>query len=748
MDKRKEKNKIIIGSNSDFTDKSTNIFKESNVLSNVKGKSKNKHEQHEFEDENSIKDDDVSVVENSKSENLSNIHNESSIFSVSFKNIKSMKYLAKDFNRMESEEITVDNGNTVKIIFHVHLPNVHVGVPVIVGNIEELGNWREPKVKLEQYKKGWNYSSDSSYWYSEPIVIPIKRFHKTVKYNYAVFSSHLQFEGYDPLDVRVLEIQRQKFDIWNNNYFHRIDRITDYMFLDIIYESATLESIKHDILYYDSILRQHREFTLSVTNIQFISKRISVDSIGKQLFLCFLLGHCPNINGRNELPNDFQSVTLLQAFFTIDSDTFPKDSLYIVLKGLDILIHHNIHNGLLAWLEIFTVAQNFDPQYEFIDTITFSKCDDEKYIENCFELVLKLEFDESSHVKIIKWLMSQCKNVKILSIVWQSSNNKNDKKLRQLLIENIKKIISNDDPDNLHRNFTMLPDDIRDIVSDLFRKRVLDILINGRRVIWDCSKYQSIFVFLNSVHLRWTKDEYIVVLELVSILDDYQLLSMFPSLLENLMEMSKGIENKIAQIYTQWYKNLMDRMDQISSNSTDHKGEYIIAVLEKLSSICSLINEQSKLDELMEITFDRIKCSSELSILNTAPNVEQFGSAAVRVFTKVIEEKIDSMKLDRVKPLLNKMQVICGSTGKSLKIPNNEQYEIKEETCQTLVSFVNRNAILPQMKDHLFNYFNCEKDKYERALETINHRLGRIFETLQKHERPVKNSEGRVMSDI
>ncbi|CAG8765019.1 5748_t:CDS:1, partial [Funneliformis caledonium] len=77
-------------SNSDFTDKSTNIFKESNVLSNVKGKSKNKYEQHEFEDENSIKDDDVPVVKNSKSENLSNIHNESSIFSVSFKNIKSM----------------------------------------------------------------------------------------------------------------------------------------------------------------------------------------------------------------------------------------------------------------------------------------------------------------------------------------------------------------------------------------------------------------------------------------------------------------------------------------------------------------------------------------------------------------------------------------------------------------------------------------------------------------------------------
>jgi len=72
---------------------------------------------------------------------------------------------------------------------------------------------------------------------------------------------------------------------------------------------------------------------------------------------------------------------------------------------------------------------------------------------------------------------------------------------------------------------------------------------------------------------------------------------------------------------------------------------------------------------------------------------------------------------------------------------NDEIDEIKE-TCQTLISFVNRNAQLP-LKVRRFYFV---KDKYERALEAINHRLGCIFGILQKYARPVNNSEGSVLS--
>ncbi|CAI2180959.1 12955_t:CDS:2 [Funneliformis geosporum] len=559
---------------------------------------------------------------------------------------------------------------TIDIIFRAHLPKIRYGEPVIVGSIKELGNWTEPKIKLKQYNtRIWKYTS---YWYSEPIRIPIERFKEDIKYKYAIYLYNLNYEGYGAKDNRLLGIHYNTFDIWKSHLAYSINQVTDYMFLDVIYESVTSENIKGIILEYDRILKQHHDLTLSVTNIQFIINRVSDTSIGKRLFLCFLLGHCPNTYGRIELPRDFQSVPLLQAFFTVHSNTLPTNSWQVMFKGIEHLIHHNINNGLSEWLKIFTIAREIDPQYKFIDTITFNKCNDDKYIENSFEIILSHEFNESTRMKIIKWLMSQCKNLKILSMVWKSS----DKVDKQCLVERIEKIMFKDDPVDLYKNYSELPDDIREIVS---RKRV-NLLTKDRHAIWDCSTSQSTFDLLNSVRLRWSKDEYIVVLEKLSDLEDYQLLSTFPSLLKNWIDMSNVINDKIAKICIKWYKKLMDRMDQMShapSNTTVHKGEYVTAVLEKLSNICSLVNKQSILDELMEITFNHIKRSSEESIFSITTNIVKFGSVAVLVFTKVIKEKIDSMELVRGKPLLKKMQVICGCVDKSLAIPN--------ELCETIL---------------------------------------------------------------
>jgi len=176
------------------------------------------------------------------------------------------------------------------------------------------------------------------------------------------------------------------------------------MFLEIIYESVTLKNIKEKILEYDNILKQHHRLTLSVTTVQFIGKYISESSIGKRLFLCFLLGHCnnaPNAYRRLELPRDFQSDLLFQAFIEAQPDMFLSGSLSIVLKGIDHLIHHNIDNELFDWLDIFNIERFIDPQYKFIDTITFVKCND-KYIEYCFEIILGNKFDERIHAKIFK----------------------------------------------------------------------------------------------------------------------------------------------------------------------------------------------------------------------------------------------------------------------------------------------------------------------------------------------------------
>src|SRR5581483_10357536 len=82
--------------------------------------------------------------------------------------------------------------STVVITFHVHLPSFDYieGYPVVVGNIRELGNWKEPIIKLNQQKRNENelVRLKSSYWYSDTIFIPTDRFNNyEVKYNYALF---------------------------------------------------------------------------------------------------------------------------------------------------------------------------------------------------------------------------------------------------------------------------------------------------------------------------------------------------------------------------------------------------------------------------------------------------------------------------------------------------------------------------------------------------------------------------------
>ncbi|CAI2170802.1 7188_t:CDS:10 [Funneliformis geosporum] len=715
QNKRNGDNKIILDSytlvDNDFN-KSTNNLKEPakpiilpslqpnepNVL--FMGKSKNTTQeqaktdslQNKLDDNKSIVKNFLNGIEQKFIKATNNSEQDTKYQQNNDKEMKNSSFIGSSINTIkiiiEPKGFPDDNGETVEIIFHVHLPKFSFGgEPAILGSIEELGNWQKSNVKLKPYNKG-----RSSYWYSEPINIPIKRFENVIKYKYAINTllKSFQYEGTSSNDNRELKIKNQNFDIWRNNSTHGINKITDYMFLDIIFESVTLENIKEMIIEYNGILNKYSELTFSITNIQFISKQLLDNSIGigKRLFLCFLLGHC---DYRLELQRDFQTVPLLQAFFTVHSDTFPFDSWKIVFKGIDLLIHHNINNGLYEWLKIFTItryARYVD--FEF-DSVSFANCNDDSYIENCFKIILELEFDESAHMKIIKWLLRQCKNMKMVLIVWQSSN-KSDELLRQLFVENTKKIISKANLVDLYENLTMLSDDIRDKVAYQFRERVLNLLNGHRSAILDNSEFKSIFTLLISVHLGWTKVDYINVLETVSTFEDYQLLNVFPSFLKYWIKMPNDFDDIISQICIQWYKNLMNRMD-----STAHKGEYVTVVFEKLSSICSLINEPRISDALMEITFNRIRPSSEQSIFNTVSIVLKFCSEAVQVLTKVIIEKIDSMELGCGELLLKKMLVICGCTGKILNIPN----EFCEITLLYILSRLQQSSSKPYSKESL-----------------------------------------------
>ncbi|CAG8676007.1 6334_t:CDS:2, partial [Rhizophagus irregularis] len=103
----------------------------------------------------------------------------------------------KNFFKGWKKTIFVDDSSNIKVTFHVYLPSFEFveGYPIVVGNIEELGNWENPIVKLKQ-QEGEYLHFKSNYWYSDPISIPLDRFNNyEVKYKYAFFIPKPRIEG-------------------------------------------------------------------------------------------------------------------------------------------------------------------------------------------------------------------------------------------------------------------------------------------------------------------------------------------------------------------------------------------------------------------------------------------------------------------------------------------------------------------------------------------------------------------------
>ncbi|RIA83302.1 hypothetical protein C1645_834051 [Glomus cerebriforme] len=603
---------------------------------------------------------------------------------------------AKNFILPEEKPEEYPDRECVRITFHVHLP-IDVskqGDPVIMGSIKELGDWNEPKVKLHQFKRGYGGFRATSYWYSDPIVIPIEKFENTrVNYKYAVFTGKRRknkngppflYEGNDQSDDRVLELQcKNQFDIWMKNKNAPTERINDYMFLEVIYESINQNNFKDAILEYNYILKRNRELTISVTNFDFIGRRVSEKSIHKRLFLCFLLGHYrPNfISVPLELPPNFPTSPLLEIIDKIQSNTFPSESLRFVSKGIELLIHRNIDRGSFEWLNIFQIANFIDPQYKFIDNISFSN---DKYIERFLEkLDMVIPYidsikDEGVYVKVSKWLIYYC-NMKMFSRIWDliAHSEEVDKQLHPCLVDRTEKIISKYDSVDLYKNFIELPEHIGKIVAEPFRKKALQLLINGQYItFWEAPRAEAIFNLLNSNRLYWTKAEYLTVLETTSHLNYYMLLNKFPMFLRNWIVKFKDIkDDEIGKICIQWYKKLMDRMSYMSSESANNEGTYVITIFGHLSHVCSIIGEQDVLNELMDMTYNRIKQSSEGLIFRAATEVSKMNSKAIIVFLKIIKERLSSVQ-NHDEYLLKKMRVICGCNENDLKIPNKLCEEI------------------------------------------------------------------------
>ncbi|CAG8611932.1 1896_t:CDS:2, partial [Scutellospora calospora] len=157
--------------------------------------------EHEFELRNkfvNVESDVLQLNTNNKS-----IYN-TSMMSRQFPPPRTSSSKTNKFKKMvgfEDSSITttfLENG-CVRVIFHVHFPSgieevsrnkfVDKATPCVIGNISELGNWENAIVPLKQpYSKSFGfYGKSSTYWVSEPVMIPIEKFNsQEIKYRYAM----------------------------------------------------------------------------------------------------------------------------------------------------------------------------------------------------------------------------------------------------------------------------------------------------------------------------------------------------------------------------------------------------------------------------------------------------------------------------------------------------------------------------------------------------------------------------------
>jgi hypothetical protein len=256
--------------------------------------------------------------------------------------------------------------------FHIHLPDgiEKIGQPIVLGNVEELGFWENPIVKLFQ-----PFPKNPTHWQSGPITISVSNI--DIQYRFAI---HVQtpalyqnekkyiFEGDSDKEIRILDTEREnQYAIWKNNFKLNLAQIQDYAFVNYIFNSIRACNLKDRIMEYQHLLNLYNDVTIRASNIEYIINNINNKLKEKRIFLCLLLGyHILRQDFNYELPTTFSSELLLDALDNYNQETFPSDIKVLMNTAITTLIQHNASRYYFHWLRIFTIATKVDPKYSFI----------------------------------------------------------------------------------------------------------------------------------------------------------------------------------------------------------------------------------------------------------------------------------------------------------------------------------------------------------------------------------------------
>ncbi|RIB16990.1 hypothetical protein C2G38_2038117 [Gigaspora rosea] len=559
----------------------------------------------------------------------------------------------------------------VKITFHVHLPQ-HIerfGDPMIVGSCKELGSWKMVTIILTQPHK----REYPTYWRSHPVEIQLGR--DEIKYKYGVLNrgnNRVEFEGEGERQNRTLDTRtNDQYDIWQNNKRLYILDLNEFAFIRCIYDAVNNENIKDKVMQFQLLLTNHRAHALNSITLDFITQRYQ-NKKETRLFLCVLLGYFIKFHKDPrvftfQLPKQFRSELLLEALDHVQQDTFTSDIKPIMAPVVAALF--------------------IDPAYTFVDGFIGAHYGKEQILRLLKEWskIVKPHLhrmDERTYIRISKWLISCCSNMETLNIMWRDNIDHTfsiDNEIVTDFSRSVYTIIAQDNTaSELYANFIKVIPEFRIIVASLFRDQIIHLLKNQQGG-WDQQNLQALGKLLKDGNLYSEREYFIRALECVSQSTIYNLLNMFPDLLEYWLnsKFSNSRSQEVLKICQQWFTRIISNLNYNYNMSLNEGARFIYNVYEYLTRIHTLLTERSNIyKELLLVASERIKKCSHNHILFATVQIAKFNKSITNQFYNLVTENIlVAREIRRIdKNLVEMICWICGQNKvnlENLDVPNS-----------------------------------------------------------------------------
>ncbi|CAG8702777.1 15_t:CDS:2, partial [Dentiscutata heterogama] len=567
---------------------------------------------------------------------------------------------------------------------HIVTTHFHVIIPqsiarkyriYVIGNIEELGMSKKGIIQLKQSKK------NLIYWYSDPVRIPLSAFHqKNIQYSYHIYKGaetgikkHLnkwipnrrsRDEDENP-DVitgewtfeeteHELISKENQYDIWRCNNINNMRLIVyqeDYPFLFIIYNSITFKNLKDKIIEYQDINKTHSPVLNYNMIIRFLYTCLRNHStVEQRIFLFVLLSYILNEKAVFNLPINFPSVKLLEAFNGVNEDHLPHDVIILLAPVVSALAQHaSAYYTKFEWMSAFKIAPFADPNYTFLEKIkkpVYTKDNVYDFQQYLYKIVKPCidnisEEHEMTYVNICKTLIKLCKDLAVVAFLWQKifrPSVKLDDEFNQYLIECISNFIAMDNAKDLYKHLEEIPIDIDINFAPLFRDRVL-ILLRSTGISWNKYNQDAIFKLLHNYRLKWQKASVLQAFEYISVSQNPDLLQVFPIQFSSFLK--EGLmDEKVSKICAQWFKSILSYLKKVVYN--DENFAYI--VLYHLEIIYNIVTKYNiTCDDLFEIAEREIKSLSDDVIFSAATDAGKLKQIKVlEFFCRILKEKFST----------------------------------------------------------------------------------------------------------